>query len=290
MSERQARTTDLQPRLDYLKRIMRPGARADGKAWLAANSREGIRDEALRALREVGAVIERPLPKTSGMGRYSLRRDFADLFKPDRPEGERTSRISSWRKRHLTPAELARLAILAAQIHGKVTLPDGSTRVLSPGPSEPIIRGIIEQFAHRFLTRPVVLAYSDSANPDAYVNEELIERLRLRYGPGYPYPDVLLADVAEPLRFVFVEAVATEGPMDTQRVRTIVRWLEHSSYRGRDAYFVTAYYDRSRPEFRRTVGELAWNTAVWFVSEPDLLVVALDGRAISSLRDLPGWR
>jgi hypothetical protein len=160
---------------------------------------------------------------------------------------------------------------------------------LSAGPSEPIVRGVIEQFATRFLIEPVVLSYSDSASPVAYVDIVLMERLKLTFRPGDPLPDVLLADLAEPLRFVFVEAVATEGPNDESRVSAITRWLADCGYTAADAYYVTAYLDRNDPAFRRTIGEIAWPSAVWFVTEPERLMVALDGAEVRSLRDLPGW-
>jgi BsuBI/PstI restriction endonuclease domain/BsuBI/PstI restriction endonuclease HTH domain len=289
MSDEQAGRTDLRSRAGYLDRILKPGGKADGKPWLAPNSREGIRDEALRALKEVGAVIERDLPKTSGKGRYALTTDFADLFDPGRTEMDRAVAVAAWRDVHLSRTELARLAIRAAQDFTTVTLPDGTTRSLSAGPSEAIIKGVIEQFSKRFLVDPVVLSYSDSAAPVQYVNENLMRRLGLEYRPGDPLPDVFLADIAKPLRFVAVEAVATEGPVDPARVAAVTGWLGRSGFTARDAYFVTAYLDRAGAAFRKTVGEVAWRTALWFVTEPECLLVALDGSGIDDLRSLPGW-
>jgi hypothetical protein len=289
MSDRQAGRTALTSRIGYLDRILKPGQKAEGAPWLAPNSREGIRDEAVRALKDVGAVIERDLPKTSGKGRYALTTDFADLFDPGRADADREARVAAWREAHLTRAELARVAIRAAQASTTVTLPDGTTKPLSAGPSQPIIKGIIEQFATRFLTEPVVLAYSDSAAPVRYIDEVLMRRLELEYRAGDPLPDVLLADIATPLRFVSVEAVATEGPADPGRVAAVTAWLEQSGFGAQDVYFVTAYLDRSDAAFRRTVGEVAWRTALWFVAEPECLLVALDGSEITSLRDLPGF-
>lgn len=216
--------------------------------------------------------------------------DFADLFDPARADADRAARVAAWREAHLTRAELARLAIRAAQASTTVTLPDGTTKPLSAGPSQPIIKGIIEQFAPRFLTEPVVLSYSDSAAPVGYIDEPLMQRLALAYRPGDPLPDVLLADVVGPLRFVAVEAVATEGPADPGRVAAVTAWLERSGFGAQDVYFVTAYLDRGDAAFRRTVGEVAWRTALWFVAEPDCLLVALDGSEITSLWDLPGFR
>ncbi len=289
MSDRQAARTAFRSRIGYLDRILKPRQKADGKPWLAPNSREGIRDEAVRALKDVGAVVERDLPKTSGKGRYALTADFADLFDPARSDEDRTGKVTAWREAHLAPAELARVAIRAVQASATMTLPDGTTKPLSGGPSQPIIKGIIEQFAPRFLTEPVLLSYSDSAAPVRYVDEGLMRRLRLQYRAGDPLPDVLLADIAKPLRFVSVEAVATEGVADPARVAAVTAWLEQSGFSAQEVYFVTAYLDRADPAFRKTVGEVAWRTALWFVTEPDCLLAALDGSEIANLRDLPGW-
>jgi hypothetical protein len=289
MSDRQAGRAAFRSRIGYLDRILKPRQKADGKPWLATNSREGIRDEAIRALKDVGAVIERYQPKTSMKGRYALTADFADLFDPARVDEDREAKVTAWREEHLTPAELARVAIRAAQASTTVTLPDGTTKALSAGPSQPIIKGIIEQFAPRFLAEPVLLSYSDSAAPVRYVDESLMRRLRLQYQAGDPLPDVLLADIAKPLRFVSVEAVATEGPADPGRVAAVTAWLERFGFGVQDVYFVTAYLDRADAAFRKTIGEVAWRTALWFVTEPDCLLVALDGSEIENLRDLPGW-
>ena len=289
MSDVQAQREDAEVRMKYLDRILKPGEGPDGKPWLKTNSREGIRNEAIRTLKEVGAVVERELPKTSAKGRYALTLDFANLFDPDVNEADRDARVAAWRTAHLSPSELARLTIRAAQASATVTLPDGTTKPLSAGPSQPIIKAVIEVFAPRFLSEPVVLSYSDSADPTAYVNERLMQQIGLEHAAGDPLPDVLLADIASPMRFVSVEAVATEGPADPARVAAVTGWMGKSGFAAEDVYFATAYLDRGQAAFRKTVGEVAWRTALWFVAEPDCLFVALGGGEIVKLRDLPGW-
>jgi len=276
MSVRKSTRTGLKARTAYFERIHRPGQKADGQSWLAPNSREGIRDEAIRALREVGAVVERPLPKTSGKGRYALAFEFADLFDPARTEADATRGIAQWREKHLDPAELARLAILGKGTLATVTLPDGTTQKLAPGPSQPIIKAVIESFAVRYLVKPVVLSYSDGSSSTTHIDKDLMRKLKLVHQAGDPLPDVLLADLASPLRFVFVEAVATEGPTTQARVNQVAKWLEASGYKAGDAYFATAYLHRGTAAFRATVGEIAWRTAIWFVAETEQVMAALD--------------
>lgn len=289
MSDKQAQKSNRSEREDYLDHIMKPGAKPDGSPWLATNSREGIRDEALRTLKEIGVVVELDLPKTSAKGRYALTADFAELFDPARSQADRVAAIAEWQVVRLSPDELARIAIRAAQASATVTLPDGTTQPLSPGPSQVIVKGVIEQFAPRFLAEPAVLSYSDSATPTRYIDETLMDRLALKYQVGDPLPDVLLADTTSPLRLVSVEAVATEGPADPGRVAAVSAWLERSGMDASRLYFVTAYQDRGDAAFRKTVGEVAWRTALWFVTEPTCLLVAMDGTQLDKLWDLPGW-
>jgi BsuBI/PstI restriction endonuclease domain len=73
------------------------------------------------------------------------------------------------------------------------------------------------------------------------------------------------------------------------RVAAVTAWLGRSGIGAEHVYFVTAYLQRGDAAFRRTVGEVAWRTALWFVAEPERLLVALDGSEIRHLRDLPGW-
>lgn len=289
MSQRQIVRTTLAERNAYLARIVRPGQNADGRAWLAPNSREGIRDEALRALKRIGAVIELDLPPTSSKPRYALVESFADLFDPKLIGDKRAAALAVWRAQHLGGAELARLAIVAAQARDTVKLPDGTTQALTPGPSAAITAALIEQLAPRYLEDPAVLSYSDPRGPITYIDEKLMGLLGLLLEAGDPLPDVLLADLSKPLRFVFAEAVATEGPIDAGRVEAIRVWLERCGFEIGDAYFVTAYLDRGDPAFRKTIGEVAWRSAVWFVAEPEHLLIASDGSEVASLRDIPGW-
>ncbi len=291
MSERQLkRRRSLRGRLEYLARITKPGGSPLGTPWLAMNSREGIRDEAVRALKGVGAILERELPPTSSKGRYALAADFAELFDPAMSDSARRRRWEEWRQRRLSREALARLQLRGGRAQGSVRLPDNTTVRLSPGPSTTIVAALIEQFAPRFLVEPVVLAYSDSSAPASYpAGEAVMRSLGLDYGAGAPLTDVVMADLAEPLRLVFAEAVATEGPVDTGRAEAIRAWIQRAGLDPACAVFVTAYLDRGEAAFRRTVGSVAFPSLVWFASEPERLLVALDGRTIRSIRDLPGY-
>jgi hypothetical protein len=78
---------------------------------------------------------------------------------------------------------------------------------------------------------------------------------------------------------VFVEVVASDGPVTEQRQRQILDLIASAPrpYQPENAAFVTAYMDRGADPARRTMPALAWRSFAWFVSEPDKLVQMHDG-------------
>jgi hypothetical protein len=92
-------------------------------------------------------------------------------------------------------------------------------------------------------------------------------------------PDIVLVDLAPPGRtgkvlIVFVEVVASDGPVTEQRKQALLDLIASSPrhYRPEDAAFITAHSDRSAGPARRTLPTLAWRSFAWFVSEPGHLV------------------
>jgi hypothetical protein len=73
---------------------------------------------------------------------------------------------------------------------------------------------------------------------------------------------------------IFVEAVASDGPVTESRQQAILALLARGRrpYPVEDTAFVTAYLDRSGDAARRTIPSLAWRSFAWFVSEPDKLL------------------
>jgi hypothetical protein len=86
-------------------------------------------------------------------------------------------------------------------------------------------------------------------------------------------PDTILVDLgpAHPL-LVFVEAIATDGPVNDRRKKALEELATKAGFPLQHVAFVTAYLDRSGQPFKKTVDALAWGSYAWFVSEPDALV------------------
>lgn len=284
MGHKQASLRDEPAREKYFVQSMKAGFRPFRDRWYADNSREPIRDETLRdGLVLNGAVVLKPgVPTTSGRGRYALQAGFAALFNPSLTGESLQGVIEAWQKKHLSAAALARITIVrhggaAALQKVFVTLPGGDTRRMEAGPSSVITKAVIEVFAPRFLGNPAVVWISESGNKVVQRDDELAKAIGLKIHADKALPDVILADLApdRPL-LLFVEVVATDGPMTEQRRSVLLEMATDAGFDERNVLFVTAFADRSHPAFRKAVSNLAWGSFAWCSSEPDN-IIAFDG-------------
>jgi len=159
----------------------------------------------------------------------------------------------------------------------RVTFPSGETRLLAPGPSSIITRAVIEVFANRFRTSPVVQWLSERGNKVVVRDDAIANAIGLAIEPGKNLPDLVMADLGprEPL-ILFVEVVATDGAMTERRRDAIHEITDAAGFDRKQVAFLTAYQDRQSAGFRKTVGQLVWGSFAWFVSEPTKLLVLHD--------------
>ncbi|MGH8010616.1 MAG: BsuBI/PstI family type II restriction endonuclease, partial [Candidatus Binatia bacterium] len=229
----------------------------------------------------VGAVVEREgLKKTSSLGRWALAADFAALFICS--DTEFPNQVETWREKHLTPGARARLAVVQRGLVASavaagvlVEYPNKRTRHLSPGESSVIAKHVIEQFAPRFLKNPGVIWVSETSRRDEAADLELARLVGLDIEVEELLPDVILVDLGppEPL-FVFVEIVSSDGALTEDRKTALTELLARGGHNPENAAFVTALMDRSSSVFRRQVAsQAAWNSFVWFASEPSKIIL-----------------
>lgn len=289
MSDAQAALIDTDLRQAYGLKGWKSRFAHVGDPWYADTSREPIRDETLRTLTRSGAVLERAhVPTTSSKPRYALATDFAQLFDPKIQGDDLAELIAKWQKTHLAAHALARVELVRQRIAAtsgsvEVTLPLRGVRQLAPGQSALITKAVIEQFAPRFLYSPTVLLLSESRKKIIDIDAVATKSIGLEVTPSLVLPDVVLFDTFEGDELlVFVEVVATDGPITEER-RSALRSLVPSFADERIA-FVTAYADRGSPAFRKTVGSLAWHTLVWFASEPEHVMILRDAPSLEERR------
>lgn len=280
MTDAQAALSAEADREAWLAESMRPAAGNIEGRWYAANTREPIRDETLRAgLVRMGAVKEREgLATTSPRPRYALAGAFASLFDPGLKGQALQIAIEEWQSAYLSAGALARVAILrrgavARQGHVLVRFPSGETRHMEPGPSSVISRAVIEDFAPRFLEQPSVIWLSESRNQVVAGDDRLAQEIGLTIQPDRNLPDLILVDLGppEPLS-VFVEVVATAGPVNESRLAALMLIATEAGFGEEQVAFLTAYSDRDDPAFKGSVSELAWGSFAWFMSEPEHIV------------------
>lgn len=292
MSDEQAALDTDADRVDYAERSVRAKFLSRGQRWYADNTREPIRDETLReGLVRFGAALVRPgLPTTSSKPRYALYADFVALVDPALTDAAFTSAVERWQAAHLTATSLARIQILrrgAVTMVGKVpvTFPNLEGRQLEAGPSSIIAKAVVEEFAPRFLDQPVVILLSESGNKVIARDDGLINAVGLRLEAEKLLPDLILFDLspARPL-LVFVEVVASDGPISDSRKQALLTMAQGANYPAEQIMFVTAYLDRDHPAFKKTVGALAWQTFAWFVAEPDHIMMLREGASPSTTR------
>ena len=157
---------------------------------------------------------------------------------------------------------------------------------MKPGPSSEITKAVVEVFAPTFLTDPAVVFLSESGNKVVARDDELARSIGLTIQADKNLPDTILVDLGptHPL-LVFVEVVATDGPISQRRKEALEKLVAAAGFPAEHVAFVTAYLDRSAGPFKKTVDSLAWGSYAWFAAEPERLVVFSEER--ESLRGRP---
>lgn len=226
------------------------------------------------------------MPTNASTPAYSLQASFAALFDASIDGRALAQAIDAWRSAHLSSASLQRMKLkaqgaLAAEGDVLIVLPDGTRMRFSAGPSTLILKSLIEDYTPRWLREPMVLWISAS---DRRTQSTFVERaasVGLRFEADKLLPDLILADLADPVSFVFCEIVATDGPVDEARKAAFIELTRACGIADGNVRFVTAYLDREAPELRKTFHRVATGSDLWFSSEPALVVklVIADGHS-----------
>lgn len=166
-----------------------------------------------------------------------------------------------------------------------VSFPNGETRHMAPGPSSQISKAVVEEFAPRFLANPGVIWLSESRNQVVARDDRLAKEIGLTIEPDRNLPDLILVDLgpAEPL-LVFVEVVATAGPVNEARRAALMAIVTEAGFHPAQVAFVTAYRDRDDSAFKGTVSDLAWRSFAWFMSEPNHIIALHRGMDAEEIR------
>ena len=252
----------------------------------APNTRETIRDEAVKFFVEAGLLLRNPdqpsRPTNSGNTVYQLEPHALALIRSHgRPEWPEL--LATYQK--------ARAAIQAELLRTRnatrvpVTLPDGRQLTLSAGGQNPLIKAVVEHFAPIFTPGGLVIYLGDAETKFLHLDATYLAKLGVTLDAAAKMPDVVIHDVKRNW-LVLVEAVTSAGPVDGKR-RSELKQLFGGASAG--LVFVTAF--ETRKAMQAFLGQISWESEVWIAEAPDHMIHFNGERFLGPYPDaMPGRR
>ena len=278
----QALLTSESDRQKWLSECHAPGFEPNGKPWYAPNTREPLRDDLIRNRAIPMGIIKRRegKPVTSPAPIYALSAPFAGLLNPEIQGEELDQAISDWQDKYLDAMTLKRAALLAEGVMAKtgqvlVKLPgQDKTLRLGSGEAAAITRDVCEVLGPKMFDHPVVIHVSHSDKKTFKELDGEAAAIGLALDPSSELPDVIVVDIANEhgLVICFIEVVHSDGPITELRRLALLKIAADAGIPAEHVRLVTAFNDRAAPAFKKRVSELARDSAVWFRTEPELLV------------------
>lgn len=148
-----------------------------------------------------------------------------------------------------------------------VTLPDGKVLNFSLGEHNILQKAIIEEFLPAFGFGANVLYVGDTSDKNLLKDENALKELGFFTLEHDELPDVVAYSPSKKMLFL-IEAVYSSGPMSEIRVRKLKKQLEKC--KAESIVFVTAFL--SKKDFRKWLADIAWESEVWLVDEPEHMV------------------
>ena len=233
----------------------------------APNTRETIRDDAVKFFVEEGLLLRNPddpnRPTNSGKTVYQIEPTALALLRKVGTLDWAPALLQYLVSRESLKHEIARKRHLARV---PVTLPDGSKVALSPGGQNPLIKAIIEHFCPTFAPGGVVLYIGDTENKFVHLEAAGLAALGVTLDSAAKIPDVIVHYAAKNW-LLLIEAVTSAGPVDGKR-RKELKDLFAGCKAG--LVFVTAF--ENRRTMQSFVSHIAWESEVWIAEDPDHMI------------------
>jgi len=233
----------------------------------APNTRETIRDEAVKHFVEAGLLVRNPddptRPTNSGQTVYQveptalkLLRCYGTLAWPGCLSAYLNSRKHILEELH-RKRQLSRVP---------VRLPSGKTVRISPGGQNPLIKKAIEELCPRFASGGTIVYIGDAEDKFLHLQTNYLQSLGVEVPAPSKMPDVVIHDRRRNW-LLLIEAVASAGPVDAKR-RKELKELFHGCRAG--LVFVTAF--ATRADMRSFLTQISWETEVWIAEDPDHMI------------------
>jgi hypothetical protein len=233
----------------------------------APNTRETIRDDAVKFFVEEGLLLRNPdepnRPTNSGKTVYQIEATALTLFRKLGGPEWNAALQQYLASRESIKHEIARKRDLARV---PVTLPGGSQVALSPGGQNPLIKAIIEHFCPAFAPGGVVLYIGDTENKFVHLEAAGLAALGVVLDSAAKIPDVIVHHTGKNW-LLLIEAVTSAGPVDGKR-RKELKDLFVGCKAG--LVFVTAF--ETRRAMQSFVSQIAWESEVWIAEDPDHMI------------------
>ncbi len=233
----------------------------------APNTRETIRDDAVKFFVEAGLLLRNPddpsRPTNSGKTVYQIEPSALALLRKFGDTGWAPALRRYLASRESLMHEIARKRNLARV---PISLPDGSQVALSPGGQNPLIKAIIEHFCPAFAPGGVVVYIGDTENKFVHLETEGLAALGVTLDSAAKIPDVIVHHTAKNW-LLLIEAVTSAGPVDGKR-RKELKDLFAGCTAG--LVFVTAF--ENRRTMQSFVSHIAWESEVWIADDPDHMI------------------
>ena len=229
----------------------------------APNSRESIRDDAVKFFVEAGLVLKNPdkpsRPTNSQDTVYQVEPSALTLF--------RVFDTLEWPaalKSYLANIEVLKREIARHREMKRVpiTLPDGNKVTLSPGGQNPLIKAIIEDFCPYFAPGGVVAYIGDTENKFAHLKSDYLAGLGVLLDSAAKIPDVIIHCMKRNW-LILIEAVTSAGPVDGKRRKELKDLFSGCSV---GLVFVTAF--DTRRVMKTFLSQIAWESEVWIAEDP----------------------
>ena len=233
----------------------------------APNTRETIRDDAVKFFVEEGLLLRNPdnpdRPTNSGKTVYQIEPAALALL---RKTG--TVKWAPALRRYLASREALKHEIARKRDLARVPvmLPDRSKVALSPGGQNPLIKAIIEQFCPAYAPGGTVLYIGDTENKFTHLEAAGLTALGVTLDSAAKIPDVIVHDTDRNW-LLLIEAVTSTGPVDGKR-RKELKALFAGCTAG--LVFVTAF--ENRRAMQAFVSHIAWESEVWIAEDPDHMI------------------
>jgi hypothetical protein len=233
----------------------------------APNTRETIRDDAVKFFVEDGMLLRNPddsnRPTNSGKTVYQIEPTALALFRKFGSLEWAPALACYLASRETLKREIARKRVLARV---PVTLPGGSQVALSPGGQNPLIKAVIEHFCPAFAPGGVVLYIGDTENKFVHLETAGLAALGITLDSAAKIPDVIVHYTARNW-LLLIEAVTSAGPVDGKR-RKELKHLFAGCKAG--LVFVTAF--ENRRAMQTFISHIAWESEVWIAEDPDHMI------------------